>query len=162
MKHTPERRPNPDHTAAIRSLANRCPYFNLQSMRIVELDIGRSLLEIALQEKHMQPYGVVHGGVFASLIDAAAFWAVYYSVSDETAGMTTVDLKLNYLAPADSGRLVAEGRCIKAGRTLGYADVAVTDGQGSLLAHGASTLMVLPGKGLGGDSGGLPPKFVEG
>lgn len=151
--------PNPAHTDAIRRIVNRCPYFSLLSMRIVEIGDGFSRLEIPLEEKHLQPYGVIHGGVFSSIIDAATFWAVYYSVVDAEAGMTTVDLKLNYLAPVQKGLLVAKGRKIRMGRTLGYAEAEVRDGKGNLAAHGTSTLMVLPGKGLGA-GGSLPPKFI--
>jgi len=41
---------------------------------------------------------MVHGGVFASLVDTAAYWAVYAEV-DEGKRMTTVEMKLNFLAP---------------------------------------------------------------
>jgi uncharacterized protein (TIGR00369 family) len=108
----------------------------------------------------LQPFGFVHGGVFASIIDAAAFWAIFFEVEDQNSGVTTVDLKLNYLAPAASGKLIAKGRQIKLGKTLGYADAEVSDDNGKLLAHGTSTVMILPGKGLTADRP-LPPKFIE-
>jgi uncharacterized protein (TIGR00369 family) len=103
---------------------------------------------------------MAHGGVFSSIIDAAAFWAVYCGIEDQEAGMTTVDLKLNYLAPAASGKLIASGRQIKLGRTLGYAEAEVLDENGKILAHGTSTLIILPGKAVKADSP-LPPKFIE-
>ena len=62
--------------------------------------------------------------------------------------MTTVDLKLNYLKPVRTGRLRAEGRCLRAGRQVSYAEASVLDEAGGLIAHGTSTLMALPGKGL--------------
>ena len=126
-------------------------------------DVGQrfSVLEIDLGKKHLQPFGLVHGGVFASIIDAAAFWALFYEIEDQNAGATTVDLKLNYLAPAASGKLIAKGRQIKLGKTLGYAEAKVTDINGKILAHGTSTLMILPGNGLTADPP-LPPKFIGG
>ena len=126
-----------------------------------EAGIGFSRLEIDLARKHLQPFGFVHGGVFASIIDAASFWAIFYEIEDPDAGATTVDLKLNYLAPAASGKLIAKGRRIKLGKTLGYADAAVTDEHGKLLAHGTSTLMILPGSTMAIDPP-LPPKFRDG
>ena len=71
------KRLNPDYVAAIRRTVNQSPYFQLLSMAIVELGEGTSLMEISLGEKHLQPFGMVHGGVFSSLIDASAFWAVF-------------------------------------------------------------------------------------
>jgi uncharacterized protein (TIGR00369 family) len=151
--------PNPEYLKRVNQLVNQCPYFELLSMKIIDVGVGYSLLEMDLANKHMQPFGIVHGGAFASIIDAAAFWAVFYEVEDPDTGLTTVDLKLNYLAPTVSGKLIARGRRIKLGKTLGYADVAVTAGNGKLLAHGSSTLILLPGKGLAADPP-LPPKFL--
>jgi uncharacterized protein (TIGR00369 family) len=128
-------------------------------MKIKDVGRGFSILEIDLSEKHLQPFGMVHGGVFASIVDAAAFWALFYDIEDQNAGATTVDLKLNYLAPAASGKLIAKGRQIKLGKTLGYAEAEVTDADGKILAHGTSTLIILAGKGLDTDPP-LPPKFI--
>jgi uncharacterized protein (TIGR00369 family) len=150
---------NPEYIEHVKPFVNHSPYFELLSMKILDVGVGFSLLEVDLAEKHLQPFGFVHGGVFASIIDAAAFWAVFSGIEDPNAGATTVDLKLNYLAPAVSGKLIAKGRQIKLGKTLGYAEATVTDENGRLLAHGTSTLMILPGNGLSMDPP-LPPKFT--
>ena len=150
---------NFEYIQRVNQIVNRSPYFELLSMEIKEVGIGFSVLEIDLAHKHLQPFGMVHGGVFASIIDAAAFWAIFYDIDDQNAGATTVDLKLNYLAPAASGKLLAKGRQIKLGKTLGYAEAEVTDENGKILAHGTSTLMLLPGKGLAMDPP-VPPKFI--
>jgi uncharacterized protein (TIGR00369 family) len=60
-------------------------------------------------------------------------------------GLTTVEIKVNYLAPVQKGRLKAEGRCIKIGKTLALGEALVRDDEGKLIAHGTSTMMVLPG-----------------
>lgn len=150
---------NAAYIERINQLVNRCPYFELLSMKIRDVGRGFSILEIDLAEKHLQPFGLVHGGVFASIIDAAAFWAVFYDIEDQDAGATTVDLKLNYLSPAVTGKLIAKGRQIKLGKTLGYAEAEVTDTDGKILAHGTSTLFILAGKGLVSEPP-LPPKFI--
>jgi uncharacterized protein (TIGR00369 family) len=154
------KKPNPEYIKRINSIVNTCPYFELISMKLLDVGIGYSMLEIDVAEKHLQPYGMVHGGVFASIIDAAAFWSVYFGIDDPDAGITTVDLKLNYLAPAASGKLIARGRQIKVGRTLGYAEARVEDQLGAVLAHGTSTVMILPGKAIKDDPP-LPPKFMK-
>jgi len=151
---------NPAYVDHVNSLVNSSPYFQLLSMRIVEAGIGFSLLEIDLDRKHLQPFGFVHGGVFASIIDAACFWSLFHGIEDPNAGATTVDLKLNYLAPAVSGKLIARGRRIKLGRRLGYAEATVTDEKDKILAHGTSTLMILAERALAIDSP-LPPKYLD-
>jgi uncharacterized protein (TIGR00369 family) len=151
---------NPEYIERVTQFVNRCPYFELLSMKILDVGVGFSLLEVDLAEKHLQPFGFVHGGVYASIIDAAAFWSLFCGIEDPNAGATTVDFKLNYHSPTVSGKLIAKGRQIKLGKTLGYAEATVTDENDRLLAHGTSTLMILPGNGLAMDQP-LPPKFSE-
>jgi uncharacterized protein (TIGR00369 family) len=150
---------NPQWVEEVGRITNACPYFVLQSMTIVGLEIGRSRIEIDLAQKHLQPFGVTHGGVFATIIDAAAFWAVFSEAPQGTA-MTTVDLKLNYLAPAVNGKLIAEGRTVKIGRTLGLGEAKVFNEDGKLLAHGSSTLITAPGLQFESE-GALPAKFLR-
>lgn len=151
------RKINPEYVKIVCSQVNQSPYFCLLSMELRDFDIGTSLVEIQVQEKHLQPFKLVHGGVFSTIIDAAAFWAVYPEI-DENLGMTSVDLKLNYLSSASSGKLIATGRRIKVGRTLGLGEAQVTDEQGKILAHGISTLMILPGLEIA-SSEPLPRKY---
>jgi len=148
---------NPEHIQVIAATVNNCPYFKLLSIELVSLGWGESHLELDIQKKHLQPYGLVHGGVCASIIDAAVFWAVYAGF-EEVVGLTTVEIKVNYLSPISEGRLIAEGRCIKAGRTICLADASVHNGKGRLVAHGTSTVMVLESMEIKGQKA-LPPKF---
>jgi len=150
---------NPEYVKQIAQVVNACNYFQLLSMRIEDLSWGESKLIIATQEKHLQPYGIVHGGVCASIIDAACFWAVFTQIPGR-AGLTTVDLKLNYLAPVISGDLVAKGECIKLGKTMGLGTATVYNSKGDIVAHGASTVMVLPNFDLEGGSPSIP-KYLE-
>jgi len=150
---------NAEYIKKVNQLVNHSPYFELLSMEIRDVGPGFSVLEIDLTKKHLQPFGFVHGGVFASMIDAAAFWAIFYQIEDHNTGVTTVDLKLNFLAPAVAGKLVAKGRQIKLGKTLGYAEAEVNDVDGKILAHGTSTVILLPDKGLASDPP-LPSKFI--
>jgi uncharacterized protein (TIGR00369 family) len=152
------RKLNPDHLTAVRALINNCPYFRLLSMNVLELSPGHALMEAVVQEKHLQAFGFVHGGALASIIDTAAFWSAYCDL-DENTGITTVDLKLNYLAPVKEGKLIACGKRLKLGRTLGLGEAEIIHEDGRLIAQGTSTLIVLPGFGFAG-APELPPKFI--
>ena len=133
---------NPKYIEKVNRLANACPYFNLLSMKICDVGIGYAVIEIDLAQKHLQPFGNAHGGVFASIIDAASFWSLYYYIEDQDDGLTTVDLKLNFLLPARSGKLIAKGHRIKMGKTLGYAQAEVSDEKGTMGAHGTSIVII--------------------
>jgi uncharacterized protein (TIGR00369 family) len=150
---------NPAHVIAVGKKVNGCPYFTLLSMEISTLEWGSSRLEVLVRKKHLQPYGIVHGGVYASLLDAAAFWAAYTQTAEDT-GLTTVEMKLNYLAPASEGRLIARGKCLKSGKTLCLSEASIEDGNGKLLVHGTSTLMILPSLKIEGQSE-FPQKFLD-
>jgi len=139
--------PNPAYIAAIRASVARAPFTHLIGLTIAELEFDRCRIDLDLGERHLQPFGIVHGGVLATLIDTATFWAGFMRLPED-AGLVNVDLKLNYLRSVSSGGLRAEGRCLRAGRQVSYAEASVFDGGGELVAHGTSTLMALPGKGL--------------
>ncbi len=147
---------NPEYIQVISHTVNQSPYFSLLSMKIKDLEWGSSVLEVELGEKHLQPFGYVHGGVIASVMDATAFWAVFPQVEDGM-GLTTVEIKVNYLAPVQRGKLVAKGRCIKLGRTLALGDATIYDGKGNLIAHGTATMMVVANLKVEGQEN-LPPK----
>ena len=150
---------NPAHVAAIAKTVNTCPYFTLLSMELKSFDLGESHLEVKIQQKHLQPYGIVHGGVCASIADAAIYWAVYAGRED-TVGLTTLELKLNYLAPISTGRLIARGKSVKVGKSICLGEASVEDDKGNLVAHGTSTLMVLDSLKIHGQSQ-LPYKFPD-
>ena len=152
-----EPRLNPKYTKAISTLVNRSPYFSLLSMEIKELEWGTSLLEVELEEKHLQPFGYVHGGAIASVIDAATFWAVFPQVKDGM-GLTTVEVKANFLAPVQKGKLVVKGRCIRIGKTLALGEAYVNGAEGNLIAHGTATMMIVQGLKVEGQER-LPPKL---
>lgn len=154
------RKLNPQYVEAVKPVVNRSPFFTLLGMSLRDVGLGYSILEIDVQKKHIQPFGAVHGGVFASIIDAAAFWAVYSEV-DEHVGMTTVDLKVNYLAPARGGKLIARGRRIKLGKRLALGEAQVINEENTILAHGTSTMIILPNLKVSLE-GSLPSKFIEG
>ena len=153
-----------EHINELMDLINRSPYFELLNMKVYELDMGYSKVEVDLQKKHGNPFGMVHGGVYSSVIDTAAYWAVYCEL-DEHTGYTSIDLSISNLSMIREGKIIVEGKSIKIGRSICLAEAVAKDIHGKLLAHGTSKLMILEGKqsvGHAVESMGyrtLPPKF---
>ncbi len=139
--------PNPEFIQELIHIVNTSPYPSHMSMRLAMIDIDMADIELETGPCHLQPYGIVHGGVLATLIDTATFWAAFMRIPED-AGLVNIDLKLNYLKPVINGRLKAEGRAIRSGNSISYAEARVLDKDGELIAHGTSTLMTLPDKGL--------------
>ncbi len=156
---------NPDHVREVLRLINHGPYFRLLSMRVREIGKGFAIVEMNVRNKHLNPFGGVHGGVYSSLIDTATYWAVYGDV-DEDAGLISLDVSVDHLAPVKEGSLVVEGKRLKAGKRICMAEAVIMDGSGKTLAHGTSKQMVLPGLQTIAQAASamgykpLPPKFV--
>ena len=90
---------------------------------------------------------LARGMYLATSRNTFGFWAAFMRVPED-AGLVNVDLKLNYLKPVEKGLLRAQGFAMRSGKSISYAESKVLDAQGELVAHGTSTLMTLPGKGL--------------
>ena len=160
------RKINPEHINELLKFVNCSPYFELLTMKVREVGIGFSKIEIEFEKKHCNPFGVVHGGAYSSIIDAAAYWSVYCEL-DDNIFFTTIDLSVNNLSSIDKGKVIAEGKSIKIGRSICLAEATVKDTHGKLLAYGTSKLIILNAKQSIEDaleamgSRPLPPKFID-
>jgi len=148
--------PNPEYIRELIQIVNTSPYPRHMAMRLVAIDIDMADIELETGHFHHQPYGIVHGGVLATLIDTATFWAAFMRIPED-AGFVNIDLKLNYFKPVINDRLRAEGRAIRSGKLISYSEARILTVNNELIAHGTSTLMTLPRKGLKMKS----RKFIE-
>lgn len=154
MKHL-----NPKWVGFALAVINNSPFFRNQNMKVIDLKYGESFLEVEIKRKHLQSYGMVHGGVYAALVDGTGFFAVFSQVAGDNSA-ATVEMKINYLSSIRSGKLLAYGRCIKLTKSIGLAEATIKNEEGNLLAHGTVTVMVKPPLSLPGLEN-LPPKFIE-
>jgi uncharacterized protein (TIGR00369 family) len=74
-----------------------------------------------------------HGGVIASLVDIAAHAAIAIRVGRT---VPTIDLRIDYLRAAPAGDLLATGKILVVGRSVGRADVEVRSADGKVVAVG--------------------------
>ena len=128
--------------------------FGRQSMMTT---LGAALLRVAPGEVAialpvaghiLQQHGFVHGGAVSCVADSAAGFASL-TLMPETAGVLTVEFKINLVAPAKGERLVAEGRVVRPGRTLtlAQAEVFAEDGaERRLVALLTATMMRIEGR----------------
>ena len=158
---------NPEHVLSLMRRLEAAPFFSLLGMRFQAMEPGYCRLEVLFDHaRHGNAFGGAHGGVYASLIDTVAYWALYCQMEEEQ-GYTSLDLSVTNLAAIRSGRLIAEGRVIRAGRSICISEGTVKNGDGRLLAHGISKLMLLEGRQsiralldvVEGPP--LPPKFLS-
>lgn len=118
------------------------PIAELLGFRVLSAGGGRSVLEMDAGERHWNPMGGVHGGVFCDLADAAMGIA-YASTLEDGESFTTVELKINFLRPVREATLVAEGFVVNRGRNMGLVECEVRDADGRLVAKATSTCLTL-------------------
>ncbi len=125
------------------------PVGELVGFRFVSLEEGEAVYELEAGERHANPMGTVAGGVLVALADVAMGLA-FVATLEEGESFTTLELKINFLRPVWTGRLVARGRVVDRGRTIGLTECDVSDEQGRLVAHATSTVTALRGEAAAG------------
>ena len=121
------------------------PVASLIGFELTAIEPGRAVIELVAEPRHANPMGTLHGGVLCDIADAAMGMA-YASTLDEGETFTTLELKINFLKPVWTGRLVATGRVVKGGRTIGLVECDVVDEKERLVARASSTCMTLRGE----------------
>jgi uncharacterized protein (TIGR00369 family) len=92
--------------------------------RIVAVQPGSAEVSLARRPDLLQFFGHFHGGVIAALADQAAGIAVTSSLPSGKIGVT-VEIKVNFLSPADGSELVARAKTLKMLGSIGVATVEV-------------------------------------
>jgi uncharacterized protein (TIGR00369 family) len=105
---------------------------------------GRAVVTLDAEERHSNPMGTLHGGVLCDVADAAMGMA-YFSTLEAGESFTTLELKINFLRPFWTGRLVARGTVVSRGRTVGMTECDIEDEQGRLIAKASATCLTLRG-----------------
>lgn len=118
--------------------AQTVPYLKLLGIELVELGADNAVMSLVMKDDLRQPYGLLHGGATASLIDTAMAFAVI-SVLPAGERATTVDLTVQYLRPHTSGKIVCTAKVTRAGKRLLFLSAEVVNEQGKLVATGLST-----------------------
>jgi uncharacterized protein (TIGR00369 family) len=116
------------------------PINRFLSFVIKSIEPGHAVFEMKIDERHHNPMGTLHGGIYCDLADAAMGYA-YGATLVEGETFTTIELKINFLRTVRNTTLTAEAKVVKAGRSLGYVECEVKDQTGKLVAKAASTCM---------------------
>lgn len=114
--------------------------------QVVTVGSGHVELAITRAPHLLQFSGALHGGVVAALADHAAGAAVSTVLPADHIAVT-VDLHINYLAPADGQTLVARAHAADVGRSISVAQVdlfAVAHGIERRCALATATMRAVP------------------
>lgn len=97
--------------------------------------MDRCEVELKIEPQFLNRRDLLHGGVYATLLDAALGYACSRRHSDDaSAGVVTISLTTNYLASVAEGTVRATGRVTGGGRKTMFAEGAVEAEDGTVLA----------------------------
>lgn len=122
-------------------LLRKDSFWSFMGMEPVRVTPTEAELKISLKPHHFQTFKVVHGGVFASIIDAAVGAMVVAQMTEEQK-MATIELKVNYLKPGLGGDITAKAKRIGNSKRVVVGEVEVVNNEGELLALGIATYLV--------------------
>lgn len=136
--------PNPDFKSRVLHKIEGNAFMHYLGLKVTAVEAGFVGAELALQPQHFQQFGRLHGGVVTALADIVAGFSVY-TLAPAHLDVVTGEIKISYLRPGTGDTIIAEGRVLKPGKTISFAEAeifALREGQRLLIAK-ASTTMVL-------------------
>jgi 1,4-dihydroxy-2-naphthoyl-CoA hydrolase len=110
----------------------------LRLMEIEFEEVGSTRVQgsIAADERHHQPWGLVHGGLYTTAIESFATIGAYEAVKDRGQQAVGVSNVTDFLRPHRTGRLQVAAVPIQQGRTQQLWQVEIRRPDGKLIARG--------------------------
>lgn len=113
----------------------------------VEAEPGRVTFALDPAEFHLNPFGLVHGGILAAMLDTAMGCAAH-SLLPPATGYVTGEMNIRFLRPGllTAGPLVCTGEVVHAGTSTMVTSARIVDAEERLVAVGGATCLVRRGR----------------
>ncbi len=121
------------------------PFAHQLGMELVEASDGYAKVRLPFKKENTTTADALHGGAIAALIDttgAMAAWTTAEIATPRYFG-STVGVNVNYLSGVIGEDCYAEGRVLKRGKEIIYADVRVMTGERKLCAQGTVVYRII-------------------
>ena len=103
---------------------NANPFFCMMGIDIVSTEPGRAELKMTVRPDMYNGVGWLQGGMLAAIADEAMALALYPMLA-ESEGIATISESTSFVKGVRSGTIYAEGRVIKKGRRVAFAESEV-------------------------------------
>lgn len=114
-------------------------------IKVEEMREGYAKFRMPVRLEYLQGADSMQGGLIVAMGDEAIAHAMMTELQPDE-GLTTVELKSNFLAGVSSGELIAEATVFKKGRSLLIGDCLVTDELGKNICRVSATFLLLKSK----------------
>ena len=114
----------------------------LYGLEILSLGDEEATAEVKVRDDILQPAGLVHGGVFASIAESLTSFATWQAVSREGRSAQGLSNQTSFLRPIVGGTIHATARRRHKGRTTWVWEVDITDDEGRVCALVRMTVAV--------------------
>ncbi|MDI6742250.1 MAG: PaaI family thioesterase [Smithella sp.] len=121
------------------------PFLDFLGIKLEELKEGYARFRMPVRSEYLQGAKAMQGGLIVAMADEAIAHAIMTRLSPEE-GLTTIELKSNFLAGVSDGDLVATATVFKKGRSLVIGDCIVTDHQEKNICRVSATFLLLTKK----------------
>ena len=131
----------------INLLNQTCGFNKVNGLKILEWTDGKASLSVDLVPEHLNPLGLVHGGLYSAMLDVAlAMTGSFKPAPDDLLPGLTLSLTLQYLAPLKlgDGSAMAQARRTGGGKSVFFAEGTVKAPDGRLIA--TATGVFKPGR----------------
>jgi 1,4-dihydroxy-2-naphthoyl-CoA hydrolase len=112
-------------------------------LRYVEATREALTAELVVGPQHLQPYGLVHGGVYAGIVEALASVGAALDVMPHGKSAVGLENHTSFVAACREGTLHARATPVARGSRTQVWEVAITDATNRLLATGRVRLLIL-------------------
>jgi uncharacterized protein (TIGR00369 family) len=136
--------------------ANLGGFNNALGIEFTKAAMDEYVAEIEITDKHLQPYGLVHGGVYAGMIETLCSTGAALAVWGENKNTVGLENNTSFLKAVRGGSLRCTARPLLLGKRSQVWKADIHDNQGRLVAAGRVRLMVLePGASVAGREVGV-------
>lgn len=123
--------------------ANMGGFNNALGLRFTKATPDEYGAEIEITDQHLQPYGLVHGGVYAAMIETLCSTGAALTVWEEKKHTVGLENNTSFLKAVRSGRLRCTARPLVLGNRSHVWEASVHDDEDRLVAAGRVRLLVL-------------------
>jgi 1,4-dihydroxy-2-naphthoyl-CoA hydrolase len=139
--------PEPGTRAAFRN-----GFDDAMGFEFVRLDPDEVVIEYTIDERHRQPYGIVHGGVHCAVVETACSTGAALTAMPRGQAVVGIENHTSFLRAARSGRVRVTARPLARGRRSQVWEATAVDQKGQVLASGRVRLLCLEaGSDLAGE-----------